>query len=257
MNTKLLIIFIVLNILNVILQTVKSICTIKCGKGMASLVNATAYGLYTVVIIYTVCDLPLWLKALVVALANLVGVYVVKWLEEKSRKDKLWKVEMTAYNRAIEEVLKSANLSYSVVETSTQTYIFNVYCPTQKESLAVKQIANDYNVKYFVSESKTLQNGAEQVFGFSARAANKKTLDFSFGMQYNKYKGKGRFETMYAYEIRVFGQNFDDVENEGGWQLACKCYDYPLILKALDYWYDLIGFEKIETNFKIPIDRYN
>ena len=43
MDTKLLIIFIVLNVVNVIIQTVKSIATIKCGKTMAALVNAIAY----------------------------------------------------------------------------------------------------------------------------------------------------------------------------------------------------------------------
>ena len=59
MNTKLLILFIALNIVNVIIQTVKSLATVKCGKTVAAIVNAVAYGLYTVVVVYTVCDLPL------------------------------------------------------------------------------------------------------------------------------------------------------------------------------------------------------
>ena len=95
MNIELLITFIVLNIVNVIIQTVKSIATIKCGKCWAAAVNAIAYGLYTVVVVYTVCDLPLCLKVTIVALCNLVGVFTVKFIEEKSRKDKLWKVEAT------------------------------------------------------------------------------------------------------------------------------------------------------------------
>ena len=45
MDYQLLIIFIVLNIVNVIIQTVKSIATIKCGKTAAAFVNAVAYGL--------------------------------------------------------------------------------------------------------------------------------------------------------------------------------------------------------------------
>ena len=49
MNITLLITFIVLSIVNVILQTVKSIVTVKCGKFSASIVNAVAFGLYTVV----------------------------------------------------------------------------------------------------------------------------------------------------------------------------------------------------------------
>ena len=89
MNKELLIIFIVLNIFNVIIQTVKSIATVKCGKGVAALVNAIAYGLYTVVTVYLMCELPLGWKAGIVALCNLIGVYVVKWAEEKARKDKL------------------------------------------------------------------------------------------------------------------------------------------------------------------------
>ena len=83
MDTKLLLVFIGLNIANVIIQTVKSIATVKCGKGVAAIVNAVAYGLYTVVTVYLMCELSLGLKALIVALCNLVGVYVVKWAEER------------------------------------------------------------------------------------------------------------------------------------------------------------------------------
>ena len=89
MDGTLLLIFIGLNIANVIIQTVKSIATLKCGPGVAAIVNAIAFGLYTIVTVYMLCDLSLWLKALIVALCNLVGVYVVKWCEVKARKDKL------------------------------------------------------------------------------------------------------------------------------------------------------------------------
>ena len=92
---NLLILFVVLNVVNVILQTAKSIATLRCGKTVAALANAIAYGLYTVVIIYTNCELPLVAKVAVVAVTNLIGVYVVKWVEEKLNKEKLWKVEAT------------------------------------------------------------------------------------------------------------------------------------------------------------------
>ena len=82
MNTNLLFTFIILNIINVIIQTIKSIATVKCKKTIAAIVNAVAYGLYTVVVVYTVCDLPLICKVAVVALCNLIGVFFVKWLEE-------------------------------------------------------------------------------------------------------------------------------------------------------------------------------
>ena len=158
MNEKLFITFVILNIINVIIQTVKSLATVKCGKTVASIVNAVAYGLYTVVVVYTVCDLPLWLKVVVVGVANLIGVYVVKLIEEKSRKDKLWKVECTvpqenAHYLAIE--LKN-QVPFNYIENVGKYAIFNIYCATQKQSATVKLILNEYNAKYFVSETKNL-----------------------------------------------------------------------------------------------------
>ena len=156
---KLLIIFIVLNIFNVILQTVKSICTVKCGKTVAAIVNAVAYGLYTVVIVFTNTDLPLMQKVLVVAFSNLIGVYVVKWLEEKQRKQMLWKVEFTilAQNtKTIADILTLAHIPHNYIENVGKYTMFNAYCATQKQSESVKEIIKEYNAKYFVSETKEL-----------------------------------------------------------------------------------------------------
>lgn len=153
---KLLITFIILNVINVIIQTVKSLATVKCGKTVAALINAVAYGLYTVVVVYTVCDLPLWFKVVVVAVANLIGVYVVKLFEEKSRKEKLWKVECTIptqYTGAVDFDLKSVPHSYITI--SEKHTLFNFYCATQKDTQKVKDIIKQYDAKYFVSEAKT------------------------------------------------------------------------------------------------------
>lgn len=159
MDWNLFWIFVILNVVNVVIQTIKSIATIKCGKVPAAVINAVAYGLYTIVVVYTVCELPLWLKATVVAVANLVGVYVVKVLEEKARKDKLWKVEATVTPSDIGNVqaeLDKLNISHNCFRTSGEYRVFNIFCPTQKESAQVKTILDKYHAKYFVSESKTL-----------------------------------------------------------------------------------------------------
>ena len=157
MDLKLFWIFVILNIVNVIIQTVKSIATVKCGKTTAALVNAVAYGLYTVVVVYTVCDLPLWLKVVVVGACNLVGVFAVKWGEEKTRKDKLWKVEVTVptkYAEAVDFDLRT--IPHSYIKISPKHTLFNVYCDTQAESTKVKNIVEQYDAKYFVAESKVL-----------------------------------------------------------------------------------------------------
>lgn len=159
MDTKLLTLFIILNVVNVIIQTVKSIATIKCGKTMAAIVNAIAYGLYTVVVVYTVCDLPLWLKVIVVGAANLIGVYIVKYFEEKGRKDKLWKVEATVsaqYAERLHNELSVVKLSHNYIDNIGKYVIFNVYCETQADSIEAKKLLDYYHAKYFVSESKVL-----------------------------------------------------------------------------------------------------
>lgn len=151
-------VFIILNIVNVVIQTIKSIATIKSGKLMASVVNAVAYGLYTVVVIFmNIEGLGILWKAVIIGLANLVGVYVVKYFEEKARKDRLWKVELTIpteYLVAVDGGLRSVPHSY--IRLSDKHTLFNFYCATQEESKKVKEIANLYGAKYFVAESKVL-----------------------------------------------------------------------------------------------------
>lgn len=159
MNIKLLIVFIVLNIANVVIQTIKSIATVKCGKLSAAVVNAVAYGLYTIVTVYLMCELDLYLKAGIVALCNLVGVYVVKWAEEKARKDKIWKIECSVPTERVKIVknwLKVRGLPFNYIENVGNYTIFNIYCYTQEDSAKVKTIVKHFELKYFVSESKTL-----------------------------------------------------------------------------------------------------
>ena len=129
MEMKLLILFIVMNIVNVVIQTIKSIATIKCGKTAAAIVNAIAYGLYTYIVVLTMCDLPLLAKCLIVAGANFIGVYVVKLFEEKARKDKLWKVEATIPNQGIFAEnddclieLKNANIPMNYIDINTNSF---------------------------------------------------------------------------------------------------------------------------------------
>lgn len=152
---NLLILFIILNVVNVILQTIKSIATVKCGRWMAAIINAIAYGLYTIVIVYTNCDLNLWAKVAVVAGANMVGVYVVKLIEEKMRKDKLWRIEAT-FDTANASVIDETKIPHSRIDLDTDYSIFTFYCATQKESAIVKNMVEKFRGKYFASESKIL-----------------------------------------------------------------------------------------------------
>ncbi len=154
-----LIIFIILSIINVIFSTVKSIYTIKGSKTVASLISGSYYAFYNIMIVFTVADFPMWQKCLITFICNIIGVFVVKWIEELCQKDKLWKVEVTV-NHSITndvcEMLNKSKISYNYIQGVGKYTIFNVFCSTQEQSIAVREILKAYHVKYFVSESKIL-----------------------------------------------------------------------------------------------------
>ena len=156
---NIILLFALCTAVNVILSTIKSILTVKGGKLSASFINALTYGFYSYVIVLTSADgMPIWLKMAITAICNFIGVYLVKWIEEKARKDKLWKVELTVptkYTKTIDFDLHDVPHSY--IELSDKHTLFNFYCATQKESAKVKAIANQYEAKYFVAESKNLE----------------------------------------------------------------------------------------------------
>ena len=158
MNIELLITFIILTIINVIFSTVRSIMTIKGNKVTASFISGGYFAFYNIMLLYTVADFPMWQKCIITFVCNVIGVFIVKFIEEKSRKDKLWKVEATiprAEASRLINYLENSELSYNYVDIN-KYYLFNFYCPTQKESASVKELLDNFHAKYFVSESKTL-----------------------------------------------------------------------------------------------------
>ena len=156
MDFNLLLFFITLNVVNVILQTIKSLLTNKGGKWAAAIGNAVAYGVYTVLLVYMTCDLSLWAKVFIVGGCNLVGVFIVKFAEEKMQKDRLWKVELTipmAYQGKLHRELKDQGISLNT-QIIGKWAVFNCYCPTKRESHIVRETAMTYNAKFFANEAK-------------------------------------------------------------------------------------------------------
>jgi uncharacterized protein YebE (UPF0316 family) len=152
-------IFIILNVVNVVIQTIKTIVTVNGTPFAAAVINAVTFAIYTVVVVFMNADgLGVFWKAVIIGIVNFIGVYVVKLIEVKNRKDKLWKVEATVSREVALDLvrkLKANDLPYNYVDIN-KYYLFNVYCATQAQSAKVKEVLNFYNAKYFVSESKML-----------------------------------------------------------------------------------------------------
>lgn len=160
MDMALLTLFVVLTIINVILNTARTIITVKGGLFWSSFISAIAFGFYVLVIVYTVCELPLWIKATVTALANFVGTYFVKWLEMKVRRDKLWMVDVVLTGSQIyaaKSYLDPWKIQYIEIPISnSDSSQFHIYSKTQDESRHIRDLLKTYNAKYVVVESKSL-----------------------------------------------------------------------------------------------------
>jgi uncharacterized protein YebE (UPF0316 family) len=164
MNLELLNLFIVLTILNVISGAIKSIVTIKGGKVAAATVNAVSYAINTLAVFYTADEeLSLLPKIIIVAITNFIGVYIVKFVEEKKTKDKLWKIECTVTSQLseiIEKLLTDNKISHKSFEGVdggvSECTVFSIYAKTREQSKKVKELLKNYEVKYFIVESQIL-----------------------------------------------------------------------------------------------------
>ena len=153
--------FVILNFVNVLINTARSLTTIKGGKWIASIMNALCYGYYTVIIVITATyEMPLIIKCIAVAVVNFVGVFTIKFCEEKFRKDRLWIFNATAKvtNEKLDNVvalLKKADvkLVYNAV-VENELYTLQIFSNTQKESEMIRSILDNYSIKYCAIETK-------------------------------------------------------------------------------------------------------
>lgn len=155
-----IIIFTICSLINVMLSTVKTIVMYKKNILSSAFVNAITYGFYTVIVVLMAGgEMPLGWKILLTALTNFVGVALSMMIMRKLEKDKLWKVEATViyiHKDDVCEMLNKAKVPYNYIDGIGKYTLFNIFCSTQQQSAAVKEILKAYDAKYFVSESKTL-----------------------------------------------------------------------------------------------------
>ena len=152
-------VFFILNLLNVMLCTAKSILTVKSTRGIATIINAVAYGYYAM-IIKQIGDQDLIVVVIATIIANLIGVYFSLWLLDKFKKDKLWVVRiavtMTDYLN-LKEGLISDGLGFNEYAITTkygESVGMDIFSHNQKESQKLRELLEKYKVKYYITESR-------------------------------------------------------------------------------------------------------
>lgn len=154
-----ILIFTALTIVNVTLSTIRSLCTIKGGKWVSAITNALCYGFYPLIVALTAKDMVTIVANMVITgVVNFVCVWIIKLVEEKTAKEKLWKVEMaipktmeTPYS--IKMQLHEQGIEHNYVEVG-EWNMFNCYCINKADTAKVIQMAKEYRGKYSAYESK-------------------------------------------------------------------------------------------------------
>lgn len=157
-----ILIFFGINLVNVMLSTMKSILTIKSTRLIATIFNASSYGFYAL-IVKQMSGFDTYVVVTVTIIANLIGVYFSMWLLDKLKKDKVWKIQIVASENDFTQ-LKMQFINHGISFNNYDIYTkyglsvgVDVFSNNQTESALVKEILAHYKVKYNVSElSKSL-----------------------------------------------------------------------------------------------------
>lgn len=156
MNLALLI-FIGCTFANVIISTIKSVMTIKGGKINAAIWNALGYGLYSYIVIITAtAPITTLEKVLITVGCNLIGVYGVKLVEEKMRKDRMWKIEMTIktdFSENLHDSLTAKGIPNHYIVAGRHT-VFNCYCDSKQMTEVALDCGKEFGAKTFATETK-------------------------------------------------------------------------------------------------------
>lgn len=156
--TQYIIVFFVCQLINVALNTIKTIIMHKEQKVSSSLINAITYGFYTIIVVMTASALPLLITIIITIITNLIGVYTSMLVLEKLKKDSLWEIVATVkYNKTrlgcMAFELNQHKIKFNMVDTWDKSEtIFHIYSENQKQSAVIKNLLDKYGAKYIVHQ---------------------------------------------------------------------------------------------------------
>lgn len=156
-----IILFIILQIINVILSTIKSIVLSKGYKWGTIISNTIYFGIYTAVLKQLALVDDMLLLITITMVANFFGTWVGFDVLERIRKADLWVVKTVVKIDQIKEykaALNKANIKYISYQTTwDECTAVDIFSESRAESKSIKQILELFNVKYSVYvSSKTL-----------------------------------------------------------------------------------------------------
>jgi uncharacterized protein YebE (UPF0316 family) len=149
--------FIVLQSVNVIISTFKSVLTIRGTRIVAAIINAVAYSVNIVIVYLVSGNIPLLILVASTLGTNLVGVYIGLTILEKLRKERLWRIQTTVATDKVKDFkreLLDNDVKFISYETTWNDFkVVDIFSKTREDSSLIKKIISKYDAKYTISSS--------------------------------------------------------------------------------------------------------
>lgn len=151
-------VFIVIQLINVFLSTIKSVITVNGSKTTAAVINAVSYT-FGAVITKLLTQQSFIVAILVTFLSNLIGVYAAKFFLEATKKEKLWLYLATMTTeeeqQKVEKELKYRNIQFTLLTAENNRYFITIFSYSKAESAFIIELLRQYRIKYSVLENQS------------------------------------------------------------------------------------------------------
>lgn len=152
-----IILFIILQVINVILSTIKSIVMIKGSKWGAIIANTIYFGVYTAVLKQISAIDNLLVLVIITMLANFFGTWIGIVITDKLRKADLWTIKTVVrieYLKEYKQALNEAGLKYISYQTTWDEYTaIDIFSESRTQSKTIKEILINFKAKYSIHTS--------------------------------------------------------------------------------------------------------
>lgn len=150
-------IFIAIQLVNVVISTIKSIVTVNGSRMSASVINAISYT-FGAVITKLLTEQSFEVAIIVTFITNVVGVWLGKYIMDKRKPERLWTVNATVRSKekqALEDKLKSRSIQFILLPAENDRYLYTIFARSKAESSLLQEILSGFNAKYTIIVSRT------------------------------------------------------------------------------------------------------
>lgn len=150
-------VFVAIQLVNVIISTIKSIVTVNGSRMSASVVNAVSYT-FGAVITKLLTEQSFEVAIAVTFITNLVGVWLGKYIMDKRKPERLWTVNATVRGKekqALEEKLRQRSIQFVLLPAENDRYLYTIFAHSKAESSLLQEILAGFKVKYNIVVSRT------------------------------------------------------------------------------------------------------